>query len=193
MYIAERPRRSASRPCNSSCGHAERRILARASVRPRAGSDAQNSQLWSPGGLSLQGYMFTLPEFSRPSRISGPGPQLDRRLRPWVASGWRGARSFTPALPRPMYRGNVPASHTAARLPQVLAWRHSVMYWRIGHYRFRFDENAAERRHDDELPAVCLGRGRGCGCLGRGGRSRGLARGRRAECWAAPVGAESGW
>jgi hypothetical protein len=33
-------------------GHAERRIFARALPRLRAGSEAQNSRLWSPGGLS---------------------------------------------------------------------------------------------------------------------------------------------
>ena len=36
-------------------GRAERRILARGSARPRAVPNAQNSQLWSPGGLPPAG------------------------------------------------------------------------------------------------------------------------------------------
>src|SRR5262245_31938810 len=43
------------------------------------GSNAQNSQLCSPG-------------------------RLDRRFGAWMASGLRGARTFAADLPRPMYR-----------------------------------------------------------------------------------------
>jgi hypothetical protein len=91
----------------------ERRILARASARPCAGSNAQNSQLLLPGGLPTVG-VFTLPKCSNLSGMSGAGPQLDQRLGPWDGV-WRArcphlrSRSSSDDVP-----DNVSGSHTAA-------------------------------------------------------------------------------
>ena len=64
----------------------DRRILARASARPCTGSNAQNSQLWSPGGWPPAEYMFTSQSAAIRLGLSGACPQLNRRLGPWMVS-----------------------------------------------------------------------------------------------------------
>ena len=113
---------------------AERRILARAPAHPRAGSIAQNSQLWSPGGLAAVGQMFTLPECSSPFWIVGSWPTV--RSAPWTVDGVRlvRARTFAAALPRPMYRITCPSRTRLHARSQVLAMHRGLMYRIIGHY-----------------------------------------------------------
>jgi len=121
-----------SRNCGTtfSCRRIEpyRRILTRASTRPRAGSSAQNSQLGQQVADPLHGNGICSLRRSAAVRLglSGAGPQLDRRRGPWMASGVRSA--FAAALPRPMYRITCPSRTRLHARSQVLAMRRSLMY-----------------------------------------------------------------
>ena len=79
---------------------------ARASARPRVGSNAQNCQLWPRCGLSPAAAMNDL----------------------------RGAHTLAAALPRPMYRITCPSRADLHARSQVLAMRCGLMCWITGHY-----------------------------------------------------------
>jgi hypothetical protein len=91
---------------------ADRRILARASVCPRSGPNAQNSQLWSPGDLPPAAAHDHFAGVKQPVfGIAGRLPTV--RSAPW-AGVW--LRSSPTDLP-----DSVPESYTAARPSQVSA------------------------------------------------------------------------
>ena len=111
------------------------RIFAHASARPHAGSNAQNCQLWSLGGLPPAGVHVHFAGVQQSVwDCHGSEPQLDRRLRLWMAFGLRGARIFAAALPRPMYRITCPSRTRLHACSQVLARHHGLMCRIIGHY-----------------------------------------------------------
>ena len=107
----------------------DRRMLARASARPRAGSNAQNSQLWSPGGLPPAGvhvYFVGVWQSVWGCRSwTQLDPQLDGAFGLWTASGLRGARTFRRRSSSTHVPDNVPESHMAARPfpgPRSTSW-----------------------------------------------------------------------
>ena len=111
---------------------ADRRILARASARPCAGSTHRTASYghWAAGGL--QGTCSLCRSAAVRLGLSGACPQLDRRLGPWMASGLGSA--FTAALPRPMYRITCPSRTRLHARSQVPAMHRGLMYRIIGHY-----------------------------------------------------------
>ena len=102
------------------------------------GSNAQNSQLWSPGGRPLAWHTFT--HFAGVQYSVWDLRELAHSEIGALEHGWRLARAvLAPSPPlfidsRPMYRITYPGHARLHARSQVLARHRGLMCWIIGHY-----------------------------------------------------------
>lgn len=85
-----------------SPAHTERRILARASARPRMNSNAQSGQLWSPGGCRRRGTQLR-PSIPIAAKRTHQGSRREHGIPARVSAG----RRVRPAAPGDVHQPTV--------------------------------------------------------------------------------------